>query len=108
MKRLFLALAVFLFAVAASTKITKDEPFAPTVSGFVYDGATYQPVAGAKIEVGGQQVSVTDANGGFKIAANDAGEQTLTAAKPGYVTYTASVDVRATMSTQKVIYLLKK
>ena len=108
MKRVVLSLAVFLFAVAASTRITNEAPSPASMRGFVYDGATYQAIDGVKIEIAGKNAAVSNANGAFDLANIEQGVQTITASKPGYVTYTATINVNTEDVNQKLICLLKK
>ena len=73
------------------------------VEGYVYDGNTGEPIAGATVSIGGT-TAITDSNGYFSMKL-PAGTYTLTVSANGYKEYSESVTVTSDNSYIGDIYL---
>lgn len=94
-----------------TTNLSEDFVVAPepgTVSGTVYDNATNQPIANARIiaTVGTQTRGETfsDANGQYTLSV-PAGQYTLTATAPGYAPQSESVTIVSNQTITQDFYL---
>lgn len=102
-------LVVLLVAVtaAACNNVTDPVSIGPSVHGIVRDSSTGQPIEGVLIAVGGRS-GVTAPNGSYFIAEVLTGNQTLTATKPGYATYSASFEVARDEVNRREFLMVKQ
>ncbi len=101
MRRLLLVSLVLLAAACNNVKDPVSVDLGPSVSGRVYDAATRQPIAGARVEVGNRHTMSAD-NGAYYVIGSGRGMQPLTASKAGYVTYTTGIIVDDSISPRDI------
>ena len=108
MKRLQVFLLLVL-AVAAfgCNNVTDPVSIGPSVHGIVRDSSTGQPIEGVLIAVGGRS-GVTAPNGSYFIAEVLTGNQTLTATKSGYATYSASFEIARDEVNRREFLMVKQ
>lgn len=76
-----------------------------TVSGYVYDAGTRQPISGAAVSSGVGADVVTDESGYYELQNAPAGLAVLTAYSPGYTSKTSGVDLIADGTAALDFYL---
>ncbi len=96
-----IAIAVAVVLLIGCNAINDPASPAPAVQGVVFDAASQQPVAGARIEIAGR-IATTNANGQYYVAGVPNGAQALTASKDGYATYITDVRVTSDVNEKKL------
>lgn len=88
----------YLFAAIACIAVTscssEEDPAFGDISGRVYDYATHEPLAGAKVSLTpGTRTLTTDNSGNFAFTALESGTYTLTASLKGYTSSSSHISV---------------
>lgn len=65
-----------------------------SIVGRVIDAKTSAPIGNALVSVGSLYTATTDNQGAFILKTIPAGDQTVSASAPGYITQTVDVDVK--------------